>query len=109
VLAALVLLAACGDSGALVGTTTTTTASAPAPACAALVGVPVDEVVAGGQCVDDAGTLQLLAFAEAACPDGRVLRWNDYGWGYSGGPWQAHGRPDGQLVPPDADLAACGG
>jgi hypothetical protein len=42
------------------------------------------------------------------CPDGRLLVWNDEGWGYDPGTWQAHERADGQLVPPQADLDACG-
>ncbi len=105
--AAAVLLAACGDDG---GTDTPAGASGDGtPACSALVGTPTADVIAAAQCTDENGQLVLLGFASYDCPDGRRLSWNDEGWGYSDGTWQAHARPDGQLIPPDPDLAACSG
>lgn len=109
VVAVLVVLGACGgdDDGGLVGANTTASTEAPLPTCASLIGTPTDDLVANALCTDEAGGQQLLTFASYDCPDGRKLMWNDYGWGYSGGVWQAHARADGQLVPPDEDMAAC--
>lgn len=109
-LAVLVALAACGgddDSGLVGANTTATTEATPLPTCASLIGTPTDDLVANALCIDEAGGQQLLTFASYTCPDGRKLMWNDYGWGYSGDVWQAHARADGQLVPPDEDMAAC--
>jgi hypothetical protein len=74
--------------------------------CSELVGQPTTEVTDNG-CADADGNLNLNATFSYDCPDGRKLSWNDTGWGYSDGVWQAHARADGQLVPPDADMAAC--
>lgn len=91
---------------------TEATTEAPLPACTDLAGTPVDDLQAEADqfvasCTGPTGQAEALAFMFYDCPDGRRLQWNDYGWGYTGGVWQAHARPDGQLVPPDADMAAC--
>jgi hypothetical protein len=114
IVAVFVLAACAGDGGGGDGagavTTTTPTSTGGVPAlCVDLVGTPTAAVTADAQCTTDAGGVELLAFFFYDCPDGRRLSWNDHGWGYSDGPWQAHARADGQLVPPDADLAACPG
>ena len=96
------------DADADTSTTTGTTAAQPeAIDCAELPGLTTAEITAAAQCTTADGTIELLAFAFYDCPDGRRLSWNDHGYGYSDGPWQAHARADGQLVPPDADLDAC--
>lgn len=112
--AVLALLGACGDDdggGLAAAVTTTPSTEAPLPACTDLAGTPVDELQADSDalvasCTGTSGP-EALGFAFYDCPDGRRLVWNDYGWGYSGGTWQAHARADGQLVPPDEDMAAC--
>lgn len=78
-------------------------------ACDTLPGRPVDEVLEGGSCLSDDGRIVVLVWTERTCSDGRVVVWADQGWGYRGDAWQPHGRPDGQLVPPDNVLAACQG
>jgi hypothetical protein len=88
-------------------TTTATTATPTAIDCVELPGLTTAEITAAAQCTTGDGTIELLGFAFYDCPDGRRLSWNDHGYGYSDGPWQAHARADGQLVPPDADLEAC--
>lgn len=65
------------------------------PEPAEVVGQPTADVVAE------------LGSASYTCADGRTLHWNDTGWGYEGGTWEAHAREDGQLVPPQAELDAC--
>lgn len=82
-------------------------AQADAPACSDLPGLPTSEVrESTGWCKKD-GQMMLLGFANYDCHDGRKLFWNDYGWGYGNGSWQAHSRADGQLVPPQPDVDAC--
>lgn len=78
-----------------------------APDCAELVGLPTQQIADAGGCVQDDGELLILGFASYDCTDGRTLLWNDEGWGYDDGDWQAHERTDGQLVPPDAEMGAC--
>ena len=78
-------------------------------ACDALPGRPVDEVLEGGSCLGDDGRIVVLVWTERTCSDGRVVVWADQGWGFRADVWQPHGRPDGQLVPPDDVLAACQG
>jgi hypothetical protein len=74
--------------------------------CAQLVGHTTAEVLAAGSCAG-AEDIVLLGFANLACADGRVLHWNDEGWGYADGNWQAHTSPD--LVPPEPDYSTCSG
>jgi hypothetical protein len=88
-------------------TTAPATTEAAALACDNLVGRPTAQIVAVGQCTLPDGTIQPLRFAFYNCTDGRILDWNELGWGYSDGPWQVHARPDGQLIPPDEETARC--
>jgi len=78
-----------------------------APACAELIGIPTQRVLDVESCFDDTGTLQMLATAYHDCLRGR-LYWNDFGWGWDSMLWRAHARTDGQLVPPQPELDACG-
>ena len=102
--AALTALAACSDIN---GHLDDADAQPEERTCTELVGTPTDEFTTAESCVNEDGELELTGFAFYDCPDGRRLSWNDRGWGYSGGTWQAHNRPDGQIMPPDADLNAC--
>jgi hypothetical protein len=69
-----------------------------------------DAIVASEEgCIDENGDVALIELAGDECADGRILHWNDEGWGYHDGEWHRHDRPDGQLVPPDAELASCEG
>lgn len=116
--AALALGAACGLAGADNDDSTSQDDPEPgslaeweawedsAPSCDQLAGQPTSEVLDDARC-HDGDTVQLFMWTSWDCPDGRALVWNDFGWGYSDGAWQAHERADGQLVPPDADLDAC--
>src|SRR5690606_13784789 len=78
-------------------------------ACDTLPGRPADEVRGGCWCTGAVGRIVVLVWTERACSAGRVVVWADQGWGYRGHAWQPHGRPDGQLVPPDDVLATCQG
>lgn len=74
--------------------------------CSELAGKPTDDVIAN-PCEGDGGSVTILMTAAYDCADGRKLHWNDQGYGYAGATWNAHARPDGQLIPPDADTDAC--
>lgn len=108
-LALAVGLAACSDDG---GTAELFADEADASeadtlgACTRLLGQATDDIL-DGSCTDEAGGTVILVSIHFGCPDGRRLVWNDYGWGYTGGTWQSHTRPDKQLLPPDPDMAAC--
>jgi hypothetical protein len=110
-LALALALTACSDDDDQAEPPATTTTATQPPAstieCAELVGTPTAEFTVSEACVNADGDLEMTGFAFYDCPDGRRLSWNDHGWGYSDGPWQAHARPDGQIMPPDADLNAC--
>lgn len=72
-------------------------------------GAPVDGARAASDegCDEGDGSIRLLGMAILACDDGRELIYNDEGWAYSDGEWHRHDREDGQLVPPDDEMAAC--
>jgi hypothetical protein len=116
-LIALALAAACGsgdeggeagDSGADIDLGEVNERLEDAPACDDLAGRPTAELLELSVCDDGDGGV-ILGSTSHHCVDGRELHWNDYGWGYSDGPWQAHARPDGQAIPPDAETTACTG
>jgi len=75
--------------------------------CRELAGLPTDQVVEVGLCDLPGQGAQIVASANMNCHDGRILSWNDFGWGYRGALWRAHSRDDGQLVPPQDELDAC--
>jgi hypothetical protein len=104
--------AACGGSASKSGgatpTVTTTKPAVSVPSCADVVSgaEPVTQAVLDQPC-EERGETQYLGTAFYECSDGRTLAWNDYGWGYLGEPWTAHG--DGaEKVAPEVDRAACG-
>lgn len=106
----LAALAACSsgdddDSAAAANASATT---APVKPCEEVYaeGRPTADVMADTQCMDG-DVLMAVALAALPCPDGRSLHWDDNGWGYNDGTWAHHARPDGQLVPPQADYDAC--
>lgn len=105
-LALALALAACGDDSPSSPASPTEGIATLGP-CDELAGMPTDEVTDTAMCTTADGQFELLAFAFHDCTDGRRLSWNDRGYGYTGDAWQAHARPDGQLVPPDADTSAC--
>lgn len=76
-------------------------------ACDQLAGIPTMDVVEVGLCDQPDGRQEVLISASQLCRDGRLLYWNTTGWGWDHDVWQAHAQPDGQLVPPDAEMAAC--
>lgn len=77
--------------------------------CDQLDGVPTQKILSRETCQDAAGNTHYLAPASTLCVDGTQLYWNDFGWGYTNGTWSTHARPDGQLIPPDAETQACEG
>jgi hypothetical protein len=104
---------ASGSERAASTTSTTRRATTvPAPGdlvpCDQLAGRETTDVLETTAC-DAGGSVVYLGTAAYDCADGRSLHWADHGWGWSDGVWQLHARPDGQLVPPDADMAACEG
>lgn len=108
---ALLLAAACSggdDEGAAETPADDPTTTVPARPCAEIYaeGRPTADVLAETQCLEG-DVLKAVVIGSFACPDGRTLNWNDDGWGYTDGAWAHHARPDGQLVPPQADYDAC--
>lgn len=56
-------------------------------------------------CALDDGSLWISSVGSYACTDGRLLQWNDYGWGYARGEWNAH--QGAEKTPPDDEITAC--
>jgi hypothetical protein len=64
------------------------------------------EQLSATYCDRDDGAAYLPGSATQPCPDGRVLYWNDEGWGYLGEPFHRHA-PGAEKVAPDAERTAC--
>ena len=105
--AAIVLVGCSGTASEPAPTTTTTTAAAPAP-CGEVYadGVTTGEATDNVECTRD-GEVFVPGTATSQCADGRVLMWNDEGWGFVGEPWSRH-PADGPYVPPLDARDACG-
>jgi hypothetical protein len=126
---AVMVASGCGssDDGAKVGTATTaptgsaavsTTAptGADIPTCSSFYGKAADASAFTQLCrIDEAtaqlvgkpiGTRLLATTGRSLCRDGRVLIWNDLGWGYEGQPFTRHA--DGvQQVAPETERESC--
>ena len=57
-------------------------------------------------CLHEEGQLTRYETTTVQCADGRVLHWNEAGWGYDGGTW--HPREFNQVVPvPPEERSTC--
>ena len=117
-------LASCGGASPNRAPTTAsaaTTASAgrATAGCSSFAGKPVTAATFADPCAVDAATTDMLntpvgqlfvaGTARTSCEDGRVLIWNDLGWGYESEPFNAfhEGGIDGQYVAPHAERDRC--
>lgn len=91
VLGALVAAILVRDSRSDAPEPSTTQVQVPDPLgrCDSLAGLPTDKVVSVGLCTNATGGQTVLISASRDCGKGRLLYWNDTGWGYKGGTWQA--------------------
>ena len=81
-----------------------------APRCEHTVSVEVPTEVAlraaTSGCLHEEGQLTTYETTTVHCADGRVLHWNETGWGYDGGTW--HPREFNQTVPvPPEERSTC--
>jgi hypothetical protein len=67
----------------------------------------VDELSAT-YCDRGDGVAYLPGSATEPCDDGRILCWNDEGWGYLGEPFHRH-EPGAEQVAPEAERTSCTG
>ena len=109
-IAALVVLAAgCGGSSGSPGTPGTSAAETTTPTCSSFVGQPANASDFETPCKVDEATADLLnepvgglfvaGTGTTLCEDGRVLIWNDIGWGYEGEPFVQHVEGAEQVAP----------
>ena len=115
VVAVVLLLAGCGSSAGSEDT------SEPSVSVTDPALVPCEEVYADGitttetmvdqECERTQGEAIKDTFVPGMmvteCDDGRVLLWNDYGWGFVDEPWHAHPADADELVAPLAERTAC--
>jgi hypothetical protein len=85
-------------------------ASGSTPRCEDTVSTKVSTEVAlraaRSGCLDEEGQPTRYDTTTVHCADGRVLHWNEAGWGYDGGTWQP--REFNQTVPvPPAERSSC--
>jgi hypothetical protein len=102
---------AAGASEPTAATTTAPTTVAPvrtvpaAPKCAEVLaeGAPIPTLkTLSAACTDEAGSTHVYGAASLTCLDGRVLAWNERGWGYVGSTFHT-----GVTMAPATEREAC--
>ena len=104
----LLAIASCSDDG--------NGAAATIPGCSTLAGRTLTADEAEKPCRVDEVTADMLDMpvgevlvagsGSTLCENGRVLFWNDVGWGYEDGPFTIHLEGDGQTAP-DVERDSC--
>ena len=104
---AVVVLSACSSGSGGSGATSTTGAAGARP-CRVVWADGVTTPAESTVCDRGSGDLLVSSLASTDCADGRVLVWNDEGWGYVGEPWHRHGA-GAERVAPESERTACAG